>query len=68
MRIISPCIFLFQEPPTNLDEFLLPKNLKHMPDMYVIGTQESGGDRGEWEVSENNFNTLLAINFNKKWN
>ena len=39
-----------QEPPTNLEAFLLPDEMEHMPDMFVLGTQESGGSRTEWEV------------------
>ncbi|CAL4123398.1 unnamed protein product, partial [Meganyctiphanes norvegica] len=38
------------EPPLGLEEFLLPDALEQVPDMYVIGTQESGGDRSEWEI------------------
>ncbi|XP_063608879.1 inositol polyphosphate 5-phosphatase E-like [Penaeus indicus] len=41
---------MFQEPPQNLEDFLLPEALEQVPDMYVVGTQESGGSRSEWEV------------------
>ncbi|KAK8737235.1 hypothetical protein OTU49_004401 [Cherax quadricarinatus] len=34
----------------NLEAFLLPEEMDHMPDMFVVGTQESGGSRSEWEV------------------
>ncbi|XP_037793685.1 inositol polyphosphate 5-phosphatase E-like isoform X5 [Penaeus monodon] len=37
-------------PPQNLEDFLLPEALEQVPDMYVVGTQESGGSRSEWEV------------------
>lgn len=40
----------WQEPPVNLEAFLLPDEMEHMPDMFVLGTQESGGSRSEWEV------------------
>ncbi|XP_045117371.1 phosphatidylinositol polyphosphate 5-phosphatase type IV-like isoform X13 [Portunus trituberculatus] len=39
-----------KEPPANLEAFLLPDEMEHMPDMFVLGTQESGGSRSEWEV------------------
>ncbi|XP_050699162.1 phosphatidylinositol polyphosphate 5-phosphatase type IV-like isoform X5 [Eriocheir sinensis] len=39
-----------KEPPANLEAFLLPDEMEHMPDMFVLGTQESGGSRTEWEV------------------
>uniref|UniRef100_A0A0P4VXJ4 Inositol polyphosphate-related phosphatase domain-containing protein n=2 Tax=Scylla olivacea TaxID=85551 RepID=A0A0P4VXJ4_SCYOL len=39
-----------KEPPGNLEAFLLPDEMEHMPDMFVLGTQESGGSRSEWEV------------------
>ncbi|KAG7161708.1 Inositol polyphosphate 5-phosphatase E-like [Homarus americanus] len=39
-----------KEPPMNLEAFLLPEEMDHMPDMFVVGTQESGGSRSEWEV------------------
>ncbi|XP_045623507.1 uncharacterized protein INPP5E isoform X2 [Procambarus clarkii] len=39
-----------KEPPMNLEAFLLPDEMDHMPDMFVVGTQESGGSRSEWEV------------------
>lgn len=41
---------MLQEPPQNLEDFLLPEALEQVPDMYVVGTQESGGSRSEWEV------------------
>ncbi|XP_066940437.1 inositol polyphosphate 5-phosphatase E isoform X2 [Macrobrachium rosenbergii] len=39
-----------KEPPVNLEEFLLPEAMERVPDFFVIGTQESGGSRSEWEV------------------
>lgn len=39
-----------KEPPVNLEAFLLPEEMDHLPDMFVVGTQESGGSRSEWEV------------------
>ena len=36
-----------QVPPRHLAEFLLPANLKYMPDLLVVGTQETFP---EWEV------------------
>ncbi|XP_068236175.1 inositol polyphosphate 5-phosphatase E isoform X2 [Palaemon carinicauda] len=39
-----------KEPPVNLEEFLLPEAMENVPDIFVIGTQESGGSRSEWEV------------------
>lgn len=34
----------------NLEAFLLPDDMDQMPDLFVVGTQESGGSRSEWEV------------------
>ncbi|KAK4287797.1 hypothetical protein Pmani_039144 [Petrolisthes manimaculis] len=39
-----------KEPPVNLEAFLLPDDLDQMPDLFVVGTQESGGSRSEWEI------------------
>ena len=39
-----------QVPPRHLSEFLLPHNLKYVPDLLVIGTQETFPEKGEWEV------------------
>ena len=36
-----------QVPPRHLAEFLLPANLKYVPDLLVVGTQETFP---EWEV------------------
>lgn len=48
---IKNIIFIIQEPPVNLEAFLLPEEMEHMPDIFVVGTQESGGSRSEWEVT-----------------
>ncbi|XP_071443267.1 inositol polyphosphate 5-phosphatase E [Hetaerina americana] len=40
-----------QAPPKELNDFLLPKILEHVPDIVAIGTQESYPERFEWEVS-----------------
>lgn len=39
-----------KEPPGFLDDFHLGEQLNQEPDMYVIGTQESGAERKTWEV------------------
>jgi len=39
-----------QVPPRHLAEFLLPANLKYVPDLLVVGTQETFPDKNEWEV------------------
>ena len=39
-----------QVPPRHLSEFLLPHNLKYVPDLLVIGTQETFPEKSEWEV------------------
>jgi hypothetical protein len=40
-----------QVPPRHLPEFLLPSNLKYVPDILVIATQETFPEKTEWEVS-----------------
>lgn len=39
-----------QVPPRHLAEFLLPADLQHVPDLLVIGTQETFPEKTEWEV------------------
>jgi len=39
-----------QVPPRHLAEFLLPANLKFVPDLLVVGTQETFPEKNEWEV------------------
>ena len=39
-----------QVPPRHLAEFLLPDNIKYVPDLLVIGTQETFPEKAEWEV------------------
>ncbi|GFT50101.1 inositol polyphosphate 5-phosphatase E [Nephila pilipes] len=38
------------DPPGNIDDFLLPLDIGTVPDIYVIGIQESMQSRLEWEV------------------
>nr|XP_016934899.1 inositol polyphosphate 5-phosphatase E [Drosophila suzukii]XP_016934900.1 inositol polyphosphate 5-phosphatase E [Drosophila suzukii] len=38
-------------PPKQLNDFVLPVNVEHVPDIVVMGTQESTPDRFEWEVT-----------------
>ncbi|XP_063234367.1 inositol polyphosphate 5-phosphatase E isoform X1 [Bacillus rossius redtenbacheri] len=39
-----------QAPPKELNDFMLPPGLEHVPDVIVVGTQESYSERSEWEV------------------
>jgi hypothetical protein len=39
-----------QYPPKQLNDFVLPSGIEHLPDVFVIGTQESCSERFEWEV------------------
>jgi inositol polyphosphate 5-phosphatase INPP5E len=39
-----------QVPPKELNDLLLPAELEHVPDIIVVGTQESYPERTEWEV------------------
>ena len=34
-----------------LDDLLLPSSLQRIPDLVAIGTQESSGNREDWEIS-----------------
>ncbi|XP_023169943.2 inositol polyphosphate 5-phosphatase E [Drosophila hydei] len=38
-------------PPKQMNDFVLPSNVEHVPDLVVMGTQESSPDRFEWEVT-----------------
>ncbi|GIY82478.1 inositol polyphosphate 5-phosphatase E [Caerostris darwini] len=38
------------DPPSNIDDFLLPLDINTLPDIYAIGVQESMQSRLEWEV------------------
>ncbi|GLG95275.1 72 kDa inositol polyphosphate 5-phosphatase [Gryllus bimaculatus] len=40
-----------QAPPQELNDFMLPPSLEHVPDVIVVGTQESYSERFEWEVN-----------------
>ncbi|KAK9885426.1 hypothetical protein WA026_010922 [Henosepilachna vigintioctopunctata] len=40
-----------QSPPKELNDFLLPIDVEHVPDILVIGTQESCSEKFEWEVT-----------------
>lgn len=35
----------------DLDDFVLPTGVEHVPDILVFGTQESCSERAEWEIS-----------------
>ncbi|KAF2898796.1 hypothetical protein ILUMI_07381 [Ignelater luminosus] len=39
-----------QSPPGELNDFVLPTGLEHVPDILAFGTQESCSERFEWEV------------------
>ena len=40
-----------QSPPKQMSDFILPNAIEHLPDIVVIGTQESCSDKFEWEVT-----------------
>lgn len=40
-----------QSPPKVMTDFVLPHSIDFVPDIVVVGTQESCSDRFEWEVS-----------------
>lgn len=40
-----------QSPPKQMSDFILPNAIEHLPDLVVIGTQESCSDKFEWEVT-----------------
>lgn len=39
-----------QSPPKQMSDFILPNAIEHLPDLVVMGTQESCSDKFEWEV------------------
>ncbi|XP_053954781.1 inositol polyphosphate 5-phosphatase E [Anastrepha ludens] len=40
-----------QNPPKQMNDFVLPLTIEHVPDVVAMGTQESSPDRFEWEVT-----------------
>uniref|UniRef100_A0A1B0CRQ2 phosphoinositide 5-phosphatase n=2 Tax=Lutzomyia longipalpis TaxID=7200 RepID=A0A1B0CRQ2_LUTLO len=40
-----------QSPPGQMNDFVLPVGMNHVPDIVSIGTQESWPEKFEWEVS-----------------
>ncbi|CAH0397939.1 unnamed protein product [Chilo suppressalis] len=40
-----------QAPPRELADFIFPNQVKHVPDIFAIGTQESFSERSEWEIT-----------------
>ncbi|XP_028043992.1 inositol polyphosphate 5-phosphatase E-like isoform X2 [Bombyx mandarina] len=40
-----------QAPPRELADFIFPDQIKHVPDVFAIGTQESYSERTEWEIT-----------------
>lgn len=40
-----------EAPPSDLGELFLPSQMETLPDIFVIGTQESYSDTSEWEIS-----------------
>ncbi|KAM3964479.1 inositol-3-phosphate synthase [Aphomia sociella] len=40
-----------QAPPRELADFIFPSQVKHVPDIFAIGTQESFSERTEWEIT-----------------
>ncbi|XP_059619169.1 inositol polyphosphate 5-phosphatase E [Phlebotomus argentipes] len=40
-----------QNPPKQMNDFVLPVGMDHVPDIISIGTQESCSERFEWEVT-----------------
>nr|XP_022916471.1 72 kDa inositol polyphosphate 5-phosphatase isoform X2 [Onthophagus taurus] len=39
-----------QTPPKEMNDFVLPIGMEHVPDILAFGTQESCSERFEWEV------------------
>lgn len=39
-----------EPPPSELNDFMLPDGLEHVPDIIAVGTQESSPERFDWEV------------------
>ncbi|XP_043527481.1 inositol polyphosphate 5-phosphatase E isoform X3 [Frieseomelitta varia] len=40
-----------QNPPKELNDFMLPSDIETVPDLLAIGTQESCSERSEWEAA-----------------
>uniref|UniRef100_A0A0A9YTE5 phosphoinositide 5-phosphatase n=2 Tax=Lygus hesperus TaxID=30085 RepID=A0A0A9YTE5_LYGHE len=40
-----------QAPPQGLNPLLLPEGITHVPDIVVVGTQESYPEKGQWEIT-----------------
>ncbi|XP_049869041.1 inositol polyphosphate 5-phosphatase E isoform X2 [Pectinophora gossypiella] len=40
-----------QPPPRELADFIFPNQVKHVPDIFAIGTQESYSERTEWDIT-----------------
>ncbi|KAL0106718.1 hypothetical protein PUN28_015335 [Cardiocondyla obscurior] len=40
-----------QNPPKELNDFMLPCDIETIPDLLAIGTQESCSERNEWEAA-----------------
>jgi inositol polyphosphate 5-phosphatase INPP5E len=40
-----------QTPPKQMNAFVLPEGIDHVPDIIAFGTQESCSERFEWEVN-----------------
>ncbi|XP_077263461.1 inositol-3-phosphate synthase isoform X1 [Temnothorax americanus] len=40
-----------QNPPKELNDFMLPCDIETVPDLLAIGTQESCSERNEWEAA-----------------
>ncbi|XP_031842148.1 inositol-3-phosphate synthase isoform X2 [Nomia melanderi] len=40
-----------QNPPKELNDFMLPSDIETVPDLLAIGTQESCSERNEWEAA-----------------
>ncbi|KAK1136856.1 hypothetical protein K0M31_001390 [Melipona bicolor] len=40
-----------QNPPKQLNDFMLPSDIETVPDLLAIGTQESCSERSEWEAA-----------------
>ena len=51
-----------QIPPRHLCEFLLPANLQYVPDVLVVGTQETFPEKTEWEVKIVFFKESCLVN------
>lgn len=47
MNILHLLLVLYRE----LADFIFPHQVKHVPDIFAIGTQESFSERTEWEIT-----------------